>query len=666
MVTGAQSAVLRPEAQPASYACLDPRQKDAFAGIVELFDAAVIDVDQSDGTAVHRIGPFLDPHRSNRTILVSGQRGTGKTTLLLSLVRALRDEALSGPAADDLPPPVRDRLTRLRRRLVWLETLDMEPLPGAANLLGGVLARVEAAVSDLFTTSPPGPVPGLLSPSNTYHNAVDELRRLQTTVALTFDGNLQSRAGSLDPDTYAVEVRRTERERIGITERFGEVLAGLSTAIGATTQYEAPLFVLAVDDLDLNPAACVPLLELLRAAHSPHLIVMLVADQDLLQTILRLKYRSDLAQLAHPTGLDRADEGRADALADNALRKHLPLHQRVMLSRIEPTQALKFRPLGGAGPVLRDLIGEVVLAADTLGLSTDSSVTAPGPELRLPTTEAEPATHHWPEVLRVTFRELVDFYYTAASDQDTTGARPGAPLRAAAAYRLDEISKLLPGGRARGGFGESVTVRSAEAWSVVDSGPGHRIMTARVVRWDVRLRGEISLGPEDGAALLGALDVVGGEHWLIDLRVPVLRRTERTSRPAGRLSLDWPMVTHTIPWGYTRAQRMLHAADRAWAKQDFRWHGAWVATMTALLEEAQAESPLAHRAAKVARNWEDLAGRLHTLPRGPLVDEWLVSVGWLCTPEMGVYDEQLAHLLVRDDLMQTVMEERERRFSGWA
>jgi hypothetical protein len=667
VTTSSNPATLRPEAQPVAYKGLDPRQQKAFARVVELFDAAVADVDSTGDAPAKRIGPFLDQHRSSRTVLVSGERGTGKTTLLLSLVQALRDLPLVGPAADALPAPIHDRLSRLRRRLVWLETLDLEPLPGSANLLGGVLARVEAAVSELGVAVPSEPVPGLLSPGQKYHEAVDELRRLQTTVALAFEGNLASRAGSLDPDTFAVEVRRTERERVGLTQRFSDVLAGLSAAIGGSTEFESPLFVLAVDDLDLNPPDCVPLLELLRAAHSPHLVVVMIADLDLLQLIMRLKYRSDLAELARPADLDPDDRSRSDALAENALRKHLPPHQRVTLSRVDPAHALEFRPFGSTGPVLGELIGEVVLAPDRLSVSTDSPV-LPGPSLRVPHGDAG----GWREILRVTFRELLDFYYIASASHAAENP-PGEAIRSFTQARLDEFSRA--GARGRYRSRDSAIVNAGLSWLTVEEREDYRIRTATIVRWQVDLASESALGSNDMAAVLGAVDILGDEYWARDVNVSPLRRTERITysmdrAPAPRFAsssqdiagVDWPMIQHATVWGYERARRILNSADRQWEKEPERWHGAWVAAMTLLVEEAITKREVTSRFGRVARNWDELIDRIRSLPRSPFVDTWLIGVGWLCTPEMGMR-EPWAEVLVPPDLLNAVGAERESRLS---
>jgi hypothetical protein len=128
-----------------------------------------------------------------------------------------------------------------------------------------VLALVEAVVGKLLPEPTDNPSVGLLSLNPTYDDANRDLARLQTAVALSFAGNLKDRAGHLDPDTFAFEVRRGERERLQLNEEFAAVLSRLSCEVAALPGLDAPIFVLPVDDIDLNPSAAPLLLELLRA-----------------------------------------------------------------------------------------------------------------------------------------------------------------------------------------------------------------------------------------------------------------------------------------------------------------------------------------------------------------------------------------------------------------
>ena len=178
-----------------------------------------------------------------------------------------------------------------------------------------------------------------------------ELARLQTSVALTFGGNLGKRGGSLDPDTFAVESRRAERERLGLDRRFASVLAGLSSAVASAV---------GTDRARVRPARGRrrPERQRLRAAAAPAprhlvtaLVVVLAADVALLSTIMRLSYQGDSRGSARSASLSEADLSVAADLATNALRKHLPPAQRVVLGLVDPGRALALKPLSPASAV---------------------------------------------------------------------------------------------------------------------------------------------------------------------------------------------------------------------------------------------------------------------------------------------------------------------------
>src|SRR5262245_56178293 len=256
---------LRPEARPAPWKDLDGAQQEAFKSLVLMIGEAVEALGSARSNAQGADnGPpdWFRDDRSSRTAFLSGSRGTGKTTVLASVIRAAMAES-SEPAKDDGPPPaVSKALNQLRQRVVWLEPLDMEPLPASANLLSAILVRVEDAVRRLGGSGIDAgddddgiAYRGLVQPGGGVHDVLLDLQRLQTHGALAWEGNLQSRKGNLDPDSYAVEVARTERARLSISYKVQDVLDRLARKTQWMFGIRDPLFVLPVDDLDLNPLA---------------------------------------------------------------------------------------------------------------------------------------------------------------------------------------------------------------------------------------------------------------------------------------------------------------------------------------------------------------------------------------------------------------------------
>jgi len=112
-----------------------------------------------------------------------------------------------------------------------------------------------------------------------------------------------------------------------------------------------PLFVLPVDDFDLNPARCLELLQLLRILSVPRLFALVLGNTDQAEMMLAFKIAGEFHRLA---GLEsRHAEGRmsarsiassVDEIATHTLRKLLPPHQRIHLAPMTHKEALDFKP----------------------------------------------------------------------------------------------------------------------------------------------------------------------------------------------------------------------------------------------------------------------------------------------------------------------------------
>ena len=699
-----ENGLLRPEARPLPYADLDRQQQAAFGRVVELLSDAVTRVPSArrpsptGSIAPLPTGPFLEHERSSRHVLVSGERGTGKTTLLLSLAHALaagREGNDEATLDSTLRPGLLEQVRTLRRRLVWLETLDMEPLASEANLLGAVLARVEAAVGARFPGVEGAPeTTSLLYPGPGFHDVTRELVRLQTSVALTFGGNLGERAGSLDPDTFAVESRRTERERLGLDRRFASVLAGLSAVLAGAVELKSPVFVLPVDDVDLNIADCVRLLRLLRAASSPHLLVVMAADVALLSTVLRLMYQGELARLSGPRDLAPEDQQVAADLAANALRKHLPPSQRVVLDLIDPAEALTLRPIGAVAPRLGDLLGRVVLPTDEARLQLDPTfasqevasavepvTTSPAWSIKGKITEGRLAAvlgpYSWPTVLRQPLRRVVDLYLECLAQTGHGSEQPRTTHSHADSPLTQLALEKLQAGRPDSVSRDFIEVHPRpHLWRAVDDVPEVEILAWH--GWTVSQSGA-HLTSAESEAIVGCLEIAG-DTWYASqgnngsplpqvgsarqTRWSVAQPPSPTPDPNQVRPVFWPWVTHTTFWAYERAFAWLAEADAKW-KPPYAPFGAWIAVMTAQLFDAPTGAQPFDRPTKpLAEDWPTLEKRLVELPGGTQRDAWLDIVGLLCTPEMGMTDIEQIQWPLPSDRTSQVQDLRDARTKG--
>lgn len=372
-MTGQEPHILRPEARPFTYEELHRSQREAFEKIIAAMAEAARNLDKRGQADSFGDAASTDRKRSNRTLLLSGERGTGKTSVLLTV----RDYLLDRERLDQdktqgrvIPPdPCPKHIKELHDGVVWLETLDMDPLPKPTNLLAAILERIDEAIKPKKEDPCLGSE-GLLGRGHGIHAAVRELIRIETDVSLAWDGNVIERAANLDPDTYATEVMRAEKARLSLNSKFTHVLDSIADESKACDPSPIRLFVLPVDDVDLNPIRCLDLLRLLRAINSPRLFVVTLGSLESAEIVAWVESIGQLAELGK-NDLSRAafDGSEVHAfghrVAANALRKLLPPEQRIQLQYLPIEQALEYRPPGVPNNrSLRSLLRDCKLTPD--------------------------------------------------------------------------------------------------------------------------------------------------------------------------------------------------------------------------------------------------------------------------------------------------------------
>jgi hypothetical protein len=373
---------LRPEATPLPYKDLTETQQRAYAELARMLADAAAEVPvPRDDKGVTAGGIALDVNRKSRVAVVCGERGSGKTTAVLSLVHdvslARAPEFSSPKAGDEEQQALCEEVKKLGRQVIWLDVLDMAPLPVAANLFSGVLVRIEDAVCRAMPSAGRGERPqSFLASPEVYDSPLEKLRRLQTDVAVSWEGNLKERAGELDPSAFAQEVKRAESVRLALNQRLAEVLAGFAKEFHRTqAPVSDPLFVLLIDDFDLNPPRCLELLELLRTLSVPRLFCVALGHIEVAETMCTLQMAADVARVAGPARranflpLHEHDiQATVANVSGNVIRKLLPPNQRIQLLPLELRRAVNLRPAGRhpPDPTVGDLLKQIPLCLSDL------------------------------------------------------------------------------------------------------------------------------------------------------------------------------------------------------------------------------------------------------------------------------------------------------------
>ncbi|RKH52892.1 hypothetical protein D7X55_13935 [Corallococcus sp. AB049A] len=355
------------------------------------------------------------------SLLVSGARGSGKTTLLLSAVQALRDwkSFVRGPPSPEVASLSRT-LERLERRVLWLEPLDLEPVPSQANLLATLLVRVRAA----------------LDHSRHAKGARGESARWASSI---LEEGAEETWGKLDhlirdasfmwediPSTTDARVRAEQQIRASeiyanFQPRFADAMEDVARTLSmprfGASGGEQVLLVLPIDNVDRSIEHLYNIVKLTRMVASRHLWFVLAAGH---QEFQRFMERSFQRELIVSGQADIGSRGQEETLAiarrqaATTLRRALPPSYRIALAPVEPHEAWRF-PVDGKEESLGSLLRRLRLPT---GKRTESRVLDTFADL------LDLNGRLMPDVARC-YREALR---TDGAESRDTDARPDEPL----------------------------------------------------------------------------------------------------------------------------------------------------------------------------------------------------------------------------------------------
>ena len=341
------SLTLRPEAGLVPVDWLTECQKQALHKIVASLDKAKILVTQS-----HDQKGIVDPDRVSRLLFVSGEPGSGKSSLFMTLRDIIGSTALTPNTREKhlQLEQVREAyikeypaLERLDGTTLWLEHIDLEVAgEEGENLLAAVLVRILAVLDNKWSAAAP----------KACQYALDELNQLGHDIGIAWEGNLKERATRLDPESYSMEVMSAQRSRLHTNQRLNKALDTLARENCCGCK-ENTLFVLPIDDFYLKPAVSLELLRLLRMISVPRLFFLIMGDLKTMEALFLEKALADWTAVAGPEvfgslGNRKKQEvlSRAREMSRRYLRKLLPVGQRAMMNEMTLEEALNFRPTG--------------------------------------------------------------------------------------------------------------------------------------------------------------------------------------------------------------------------------------------------------------------------------------------------------------------------------
>ena len=310
------------------------------------------------------------------SLLIAGPRGSGKTTILMSAAQALNDpDAFMASSRaqerrrEDTARAVERRelertLTYLQKRIVWLEPLDLEPVPPGANLLATLLVRVRAALDTPRRDKPSRGERGGWSSSSILEESAEETWGQLDHLVRDASFMWEDIPTSTDARVRAEQQIKTSEIYANFQQRFSDAMEDVAKTLSmprfGTGSGEQVLLVLPIDNVDRSIEHLHSIVKLTRMVASPRLWFVLAAGHQEFQLFMERSFQKELIASGQAgIGTQGQDETLAIARrqAATTLRRALPPSYRISLGLVDPHTAWAFpsreedveRPGGASG-----------------------------------------------------------------------------------------------------------------------------------------------------------------------------------------------------------------------------------------------------------------------------------------------------------------------------
>jgi hypothetical protein len=354
----------RPEAHPMQWATLMPPIKRAVRDLLVRIEGATSKEINKEGALAN-------------CFLIYGERGTGKTTVLLSAKYACEktdvffSDSKNGKKTDSASKPVSgggasgaektvaetqnqalladaQHSAEKARNIVWLDVLDLEPLSPGANLLATVLTRVRNALCQSGSGKDVPEFTSILEDGSGHSDSArQKFGQLISDAAMMWqeidESDTRSRANRhVDAaDKYAL-----------FKERFRGAMEALSAELARRkgSRNSCYRIIFPIDNIDRSAEHLNSIVKLAQMLSCPYLWLVMAGDRQDIETFLERAYWKELIRVGEGAGgVGKADsDGEDETLvmarrqAAAASHKLLPPSHRVEVELMQPEDTLKF------------------------------------------------------------------------------------------------------------------------------------------------------------------------------------------------------------------------------------------------------------------------------------------------------------------------------------
>jgi hypothetical protein len=301
-----------------------------------------------------------DPGRTPRILMLDGARGTGKTSLMLTLLDRAergRDRSTGRPKATaDWPDGDRDWADPGVLSRVWcMRPLDLDPIPPGMPLLGWVI-RHFSALTEWLDAKGYGPRPTHAKSGELPDLLQAAAKRLSNDRALTsmwcdlhdtalqawaVGGKMRIEVGELRE--WVTDQRQRQVAWGRFTEQWTQFIDHLLGAMeDASLLDRTGLLVIPIDDLDMQLARAAEALRMLRLFFHPRVCFLVTGDSKHLIDVLQMDYEGRQRRIVRGEDIPETNVS-AQLLAKELARKHIPLPARIKTRMLSYADVVAWR-----------------------------------------------------------------------------------------------------------------------------------------------------------------------------------------------------------------------------------------------------------------------------------------------------------------------------------
>lgn len=277
-----------------------------------------------------------DYERAHRVIFIEGDRGVGKTSVMLTLIAGWR-AAWTGnwDAVNPTGAPNPAGFDAVGSKVRVLPPLDFDPIPADLPLLCAVVTAFRPLSVSLTATCSPGDSPPRRSSKSEGSMDEDVLRawqRLFRAASVGWMGNRLREArdlvdGVLDLEAQAVDWSAVRGHWHGFVDR---ALAELERA-----EPGVRLIVVPIDDVDMESRRVEEVLHVLRLLHHPAIVFVLTGHRKHAEYVTYLRELGELRRIAGTDRRSARSEDESTGSAEDDFAACADWAGRIARSRIE-------------------------------------------------------------------------------------------------------------------------------------------------------------------------------------------------------------------------------------------------------------------------------------------------------------------------------------------